>query len=297
MMVSDQEVYRGIFDLNWRRRPKQSSRILLIYLILIVSAVVFLLPLLWMATTSLKTQAEIYVFPPTFFPETFRWQNFPEGWTYESMQWTRWLVNTLTITASVMVGTLISATLCGYGFARISFPGRDVWFIMVLASIMLPGTVTLIPLFVGFHRVGWLDTFLPLTVPAFFGGGAFNIFLMRQFFKGIPIELEEAALIDGANRLRILWQIFIPLSRPVLATTSVFTFQAVWNDYFGPLIFLTSQENYTLALGITFFKGLYNTQIPYMMAMSFLMVIPMIFVFFFAQKLMIRGVVLSGIQA
>ena len=155
----------------------------------------------------------------------------------------------------------------------------------------------LIPLFIGFHRVGWLDTFLPLTVPAFFGGGAFNIFLMRQFFKGIPLELEEAALMDGANRLRILWQIFIPLSRPVIATISVFTFQAVWNDYFGPLIFLTSQENYTLALGITFFKGLYRTQIPYMMAMSFLMVIPMIVVFFFAQKLMIRGVVLSGIKA
>ena len=120
---------------------------------------------------------------------------------------------------------------------------------------------------------------------------------MRQFFKGIPIELEEAALIDGAGRLRILWQIFVPLSGPAIATTSVFTFQAVWNDYFGPLIFLTSQENYTLAHGITFFKGLYNTQIPYMMAMSFLMVIPMIIVFFFAQKLMIRGVILSGIKA
>ena len=151
-MVSDQEVYRGILDLDWRRRPKDSNRILFVYLIMIVSAVVFLLPLFWMVTTSLKTQAEVYVFPPTFFPETFRWQNFPEGWTYESMQWTRWLVNTLTITTAVMVGTLISATLCGYGFARISFPGRDVWFIMVLASIMLPSTVTLIP------SVRWLSS-------------------------------------------------------------------------------------------------------------------------------------------
>ncbi len=296
-MLGDREVYRSILDLDWRRKPAQSNRIALIYLLLAMSAVVFLLPLFWMITTSLKTQTEVYVFPPTFFPQTFRWQNFPEGWTYESMQWTRWLLNTLAITIAVMVGTLLSASLCGYGFARISFPGRDIWFIMVLASIMLPNAVTLIPLFIGFHRVGWLDTFLPLTVPAFFGGGAFNIFLMRQFFKGLPLELEEAALMDGANRLRILWQIFIPLSRPAIATISVFTFQAVWNDYFGPLIFLTSQENYTLALGITFFKGLYSTQIPYMMAMSFLMVIPMIVVFFFAQKLMIRGVVLSGIKA
>lgn len=296
-MLGDREVYRSILDLDWRRKPAQSNRIALIYLLLAMSAVVFLLPLFWMITTSLKTQTEVYVFPPTFFPQTFRWQNFPEGWTYESMQWTRWLLNTLAITTAVMVGTLLSASLCGYGFARISFPGRDIWFIMVLASIMLPNAVTLIPLFIGFHRVGWLDTFLPLTVPAFFGGGAFNIFLMRQFFKGLPLELEEAALMDGANRLRILWQIFIPLSRPAIATISVFTFQAVWNDYFGPLIFLTSQENYTLALGITFFKGLYRTQIPYMMAMSFLMVIPMIVVFFFAQKLMIRGVVLSGIKA
>jgi multiple sugar transport system permease protein len=290
------ELYRGPLDIDWKRQRGQSIRVLVTYALLILGAFVFLLPLFWMVTTSLKTQAEVYVFPPTFFPDTFRWENFPEGWTYQGMQWTRWLINTLTITLAVMVGTVLSATLCGYGFARLSFPGRDIWFIMVLASIMLPGTVTLIPLFVGYHRIGWLDTFLPLTVPAFFGGGAFNIFLMRQFLKGIPIEIEEAAIVDGASRFRILWQIFVPLSRPVIATIAVFTFQGVWNDYFGPLIFLTSQDKYTLALGITFFKGLYSTQIPYMMAMSFLMVIPMIVVFFFAQKLMIRGVILTGIK-
>lgn len=297
MVEEGRERYLTPWEVDWRRRPRLGLRILSNYGLLLVGAAIFLLPLLWMFTTSLKTQPEVYVFPPTFFPETFRWQNFPEGWTYEGMQWTQWLLNTLFITLMVLIGTLISATLCGYGFARLSFPGRDLWFMMVLASIMLPGTVTLIPLFVGYHRIHWLDTFLPLTVPAFFGGGAFNIFLMRQFFKSIPIELEEAAIIDGASRFRILWQIFVPLSRPVLATIAVFTFQAVWNDFFGPLIFLSSQDNYTLALGITFFKGLYNTQIPYMMAMSFLMVIPMIIVFFFAQRLMIRGVVLTGIKA
>jgi multiple sugar transport system permease protein len=161
---------------------------------------------------------------------------------------------------------------------------------------MLPGAVTLIPLYVLYFRVGWLDTFKPLIVPAYFGGGAFNIFLLRQFFKGIPVELEEAAVLDGAGRLRIWWQIFLPLSKPVLATVTVFTFQGVWNDFYGPLIFLSSPEKYTLALGINLFRGLYTTQIPLMMAMSFLMVIPMIIVFFVAQRQMIRGVILTGIK-
>ena len=168
---------------------------------------------------------------------------------------------------------------------------------LVLASIMLPGAVVLIPLFVLYSKIGWLDTFYPLTVPVFFGGGAFNIFLLRQYFKTIPIELEEAAIMDGANRFRIFFQIILPLSKPVLATIAVFTFQGVWNNFYGPLIFLSSVENYTLALGINSFKGLYGQQIPLTMAMSFLMVIPMIIVFFIAQKQMIRGVILSGLKA
>lgn len=290
------ELHVSLLDVNWRKRPRLALRLGLVYAVLTAGAFVFLLPLFWMLGTSLKSKPEVYVFPPTFIPEAWLWSNFIDGWNYPGMLWTQWLNNTLFITLMVLIGTLISAALCGYGFARLSFPGRDFWFMAVLASIMLPSSVTLIPLFVGYHRVNWLDTFLPLTVPAFFGGGAFNIFLMRQFFKGIPIEIEEAAIVDGASRFRILLQIFLPLSKPVLATIAVFTFQGVWNDYFGPLIFLSSQENYTIALGLTFFRGLYNTEITYMMAMAFLMVIPTIVVFFFAQKLMIRGVVLSGIK-
>ena len=295
MIGEGKEVYYGLGDLNWRR-PRQALRILLVYVVLGLGAAVFLLPFFWMATTALKEQSEVYVFPPTFIPKTFRWQNFPDGWTYENMQFTRWLFNTLLITTLVLIGVLVSSSLCAYGFARISFPGRDLWFMAVLASIMLPGAVTLIPLYVLYHRIGWLNTFQPLIVPAYFGGGAFNIFLLRQFFRGIPIELEESAVLDGAGRFRIWWQIFLPLSKPVLATVAVFTFQGVWNDFYGPLIFLSSPEKYTLALGINLFKGLYNTLIPLMMAMSFLMVIPMVIMFFLAQKQMIRGVILSGIK-
>jgi multiple sugar transport system permease protein len=295
-MTESRETLYGLGDLDFGQ-PRKAVRLLVLHALLVVGALIFLLPLFWLVTTALKPQSEIYVFPPDFFPKTLRWQNFPDGWTYEGMLWPRWLVNTLFVTAMVMLGVVVSSSLCGYGFARLRFPGRDIWFMMVLASIMLPPQVTLIPLYVGYHRIGWLDTFKPLIVPAFFGGGAFNIFLLRQFFKTVPLELEEAAIMDGASRFRIWWQLFLPLSKPALATVAVFSFQSVWNDFYGPLIFLTSHEKFTLALGINMFKGMYNTEISLMMAMSMLMVIPMIIVFFFAQKQMIRGVILSGIKA
>ncbi len=296
MLSQDREIYYGLRDVKWRRHPWQGVRMVLSYLILSAGALVFLLPLFWMLTTSLKEQSEVYEFPPTFFPKSYHWENFIEGWTHENTMFPRWTANTLLITIGVMAGVLLTSSLCAYGFARLKFVGRDFWFMVVLASIMLPGPVTLIPLYVGYHRIGWLDTFKPLIVPAWFGGGAFNIFLLRQFFRSIPVELEEAAIVDGAGRFRIWWQIFLPLSKPALATVAVFTFQSVWNDFYGPLIFLTSPERYTLALGLNAFKGLYHTQIPPMMAMAWLMVIPMIIIFFLAQKLMIRGVVLSGIK-
>lgn len=296
-MVDNTEVYVGLGDLNWRRRPGQALKVVMVLLILLAGALLFLLPLFWMIATSLKTQPEVYVFPPTFLPKTFRWQNFVEGWNYPKTDFPRWTWNTLVITLGVMIGTILTSSWCAYGFARIKFPTRDMWFMLVLASVMLPGAVTLIPLFILYAKISWLDTFAPLIVPAYFGGGAFNIFFFRQFFKTIPIELEEAAIMDGANRFRIFFQIMLPLSKPVLAMVAVLTFQGVWNNFYGPLIFLSSVENYTLALGVNSFKGLYATEIPLMMAMSFLMVVPMIIVFFIAQKQMIRGVILSGIKA
>ena len=295
-MIEGKEIYYGIGDINWKR-PGMAIRILGDYIILAIGSIIFLLPLFWMLGTAFKSQGEIYVFPPKFLPKALLWANFPNAWNYQGMQFTQWLINTLTITIFVMIGVLVSSSLCAYGFARIKFPGRDFIFIAVLATIMLPGAVTLIPLFVLFNKIGWLDTLKPLIIPAYFGGGASNIFLTRQFFMSIPMELEEAAILDGASRFRIWWQICLPLSKPIIAVVAVFTFQGVWNDFYGPLIYLNSPEKFTLALGINFFKTLYATQIPYMMAMSFLMVVPMIIIFFLAQKQMIRGVILSGIKA
>jgi multiple sugar transport system permease protein len=295
-MLEGRELHLGLSDIRLDR-PKQTLFIIFIYAILIAGAIAFLLPLFWLITTALKENSEVYIFPPTFIPKTLRWQNFPDGWFYKEMHFPLWTWNTIFITVTVTVSSIIAASLCAYGFARIKFPGRDIWFMMVLASIMLPGAVTLIPLYIIYSRIGWLGTFLPLIVPPFFGGGAFNIFLLRQFFTTIPLELEEAAILDGAGRFRIWWQIMLPLTKPALATVAVFTFQGVWNDFYGPLIFLTDPKTFTLALGISQFRQLYDIKIPLMMAMSFLMVIPTLIIFFFAQRLMIRGVVLTGIKA
>lgn len=266
------------------------------YLILISCSLLFLSPLLWMISTSLKTKPELYLFPPTLLPEVVQWHNYVDAWIYPGMQFTRWMWNTIFLTGMTMLGVLITSSLCAYGFSRIRFPGRDFWFMITLASIMLPPQVTLIPLYILFFRIQWLDTFLPLWVPVWFGGGAINIFLLRQFFMSIPTELEDAAIIDGANRLQIWARIFLPLSVPGLITVGIFTFQGAWNDFYGPLIYLRSQEKFTLALGINLFRGNYGEEIHFMMAIAFLMTIPMIVIFFVAQRYFIRGIVLTGIN-
>jgi ABC-type glycerol-3-phosphate transport system permease component len=280
------------------QRPfRQVVRVAFLLGIMAVVSAIFLLPLIWMVSTSLKTNAEAYTWPPILIPSVLHWQNYPEAWNYENTNFPRWTLNTLFITAAVMAGVLISSTLCAYGFARIRFPGRNFWFICTIATIMLPPQVTLIPMYIAFFRIGWLDTFNPLIIPTWFGGGALNIFLLRQVFMSIPAELEDAAHIDGASRLQILGRIFIPLSMPGLLTVAIFTFQGVWNDFYGPLIYLRSMDNFTLALGINQFNGLYGqTQMQYMMAASFLMTIPMIIVFFIAQRYFIRGIVLTGVN-
>lgn len=277
--------------------PRRVVRSIVLYAILIGVSAIFLLPLIWMVSTSVKTNDETYVWPPVFIPSVIKLSNYPEAWSYPNTQFVQWTANTLFITFFVMLGTLLSSTLVAFGFARIRFPGRNFWFIFTIATIMLPPQVTLIPLYIFFFRINWLDTFNPLIIPHWFGGGALNIFLLRQFFMGIPAELEDAAYIDGASKLQILWRIFIPLSMPAILTVAIFTFQAVWNDFYSPLIFLRSIEKFTLALGMNQFRGLYGTtQIQYMMAIAFLMTIPMIIVFFVAQRYFIRGIVLTGVN-
>ena len=224
--------------------------------------------------------------------------NYREAWNYQNTNFPRWTFNTLFIIAAILPGVLLTSSLCAYGFARLKFPGRNVWFLLVLASIMLPPQVTLIPLYILFYKIGWLNTFAPLIVPAWFGGGAINIFLLRQFFMQIPRDLDEAAFIDGAGHLTIWWQIYVPLSRPALISVALLTVLGIWNDFFGPFIYLTNPDNYTLALGLNIFRSVFP-QLPrtdYIMSISTLMVLPMIVMFLFAQRYIVNGFVTSGLK-
>jgi multiple sugar transport system permease protein len=268
----------------------------LTYTLLVVGAAVFAMPLVVMVTTSFKSYTEINSFPPTIMPNQWLPQNYPDAWSYQNTNFPKWTLNTLIILGFTLPGVLLTSSLCAYGFARLRFPGRNLWFGLVLASIMLPPQVTLIPLYVLFLNLGWLNTFLPLIVPAWFGGGALNIFLMRQFFLQIPPELDEAATIDGANHFTIWWRIYLPLSRPVLITVALLSTLVIWNDFFGPLIYLTAPDNYTLALGLNLFQGLFVTRIDYVMAISTLMVLPMILLFVLAQRYIVQGFISSGLK-
>jgi multiple sugar transport system permease protein len=278
-----------------RRRAVPASAGLT-YTLLILGAAMFAMPLVIMVTTSFKSYTEINSYPPTILPNAWLPQNYPDAWSYQNTDFPRWTLNTLFILVATLPGVLLTASLCAYGFARLRFPGRNLWFGLTLASIMLPPQVTLIPLYVLFKELGWLNTFLPLIVPAWFGGGALNIFLMRQFFLQIPPELDEAATLDGASHLRIWWSIYMPLSRPVLITVALLSTLAIWNDFFGPLIYLTTPDNYTLALGLNLFQGLFVTRTDFVMAISTLMVLPMILLFVFAQRYIVSGFIASGLK-
>lgn len=269
----------------------------IIYILLIVGSLVFVLPLIVMVSTSFKPYTEINSYPPTFLPDTWKPSNYLEAWTYQNTDFPRWTRNTVIILVATLPGVLLTSSLCAYGFARLKFIGRNVWFFLVLASVMLPPQVTLIPLYILFRQLGWLDTFLPLVVPSWFGGGALNIFLFRQFFMQIPQELDEAAVIDGAGHFTIWWRIYVPLSRPVVVTVALLTTLNIWNDFLGPLIYLTSPKNYTLALGLNMFQGLFTTRSDYIMSISTLMVIPMILLFIFAQRYIVQGFVTSGLKS
>jgi len=207
----------------------------------------------------------------------------------------RFALNTLFIAALAILGNLLSCTIIAYGFARLRAPGKNFSFILMLSTMMLVEPVRIIPLYIEFNKLGWIDSYLPLIVPAFFGS-PFYIFLLRQFFMNIPLELEEAALIDGANRLQILWKVIVPLSKPALAAIAIFNFQGVWNDFLYPLVFLHKQSNYTIALGLNFFRSTYTVHWGYLMAASIVALLPMVIIFFIAQRYFIQGITFTGIK-
>jgi len=263
------------------------------YLALIIVMTVCLLPMLYMVSTSLKPPGTETEFPIRWIPSRFVWDNYVRAATIVPML--TYLKNTLIIAGFSVVGNLLTASLAAYGFARLRFPGRDALFMLMLSTMMLPYMVVIIPLFVLFRELGWVDTLYPFTVPAFLGGRALYIFLLRQYFKGLPMELDEAAKIDGAGFFRIWWTILMPLARPALGTVAILCLVASWNDFVGPMIFLNSTENFTLALGTRAFHGQYTMELNLTMAFSTMMTLPILTVFFLFQKYMIKGISMTGI--
>lgn len=263
-------------------------------LVLIALSAVMVIPFFWMVSTSLKIRGTEFVFPPVWIPRPALWSNYYTAIFDSGLPFPGFLWNTVIITAANMVGVLLSASLAGFGFARMRFPGREKFFLLVLSTLMLPEIVTQIPSYLLFRSLHWIDTFLPLIVPTYLGGGAFNIFLFRQFFMSIPFELDEAARIDGASTWQIYARVILPLSKPVLATVAIFTFLANWNAFMGPLIYLNSIEKMTLAVGLLAFQGLRGTEWNLMMAAAAVMIVPVLLIFFAAQRYFIEGIVTSG---
>lgn len=265
----------------------------MVYLMLLVGAVWFVLPLLWMSTSSFKDKTAIFQYPPALLPWPPRWRNYADLFA----EWPFWtyLRNTLIVTVPSVLGQLLSSSLVAYGFARVRWPGRNLVFVVVLATLMLPFQVTLIPLYIIFRQLGWIGTFAPLIVPNFFAS-AFDIFLLRQFFLGIPRELSDAARIDGCGHLRIYWRIVLPLAKPALATVALFEFLYNWNDFMGPLIYLQDNTMYTLSLGLQQFQSMRQPEPQLLMTACTIMVVPIIVVFFFAQRTFIQGVTLTGLK-
>lgn len=265
----------------------------LAFLIATLGAFAFLTPFVWAVSTSLKPSSQVFAFPPVWLPSPILWSNYVTALT--ELPFARYFANTATITFSAMVGDVLVSTTVAYGFARMRFPGRDLLFLVLLGTMMLPTQVTMIPIFIIFRSLGWVDTFLPLIVPAFFGS-AFYIFLLRQFFLTIPNDLEDAALIDGANNLQTLWRIFVPLSLPAMATVAIFSFMYHWQDFFMPLIYLNSKELKTVALGLQMFRAEFGTDWNLMMAAAVTTAIPCLLLFFFAQRYFISGIVMTGLK-
>jgi multiple sugar transport system permease protein len=272
-------------------------RSLLAYGTFMIVGTVFLIPLGWMVSVSVQDLSGVFAQPFRWLPEILRWDNYARA--ISVFPFGRYLFNTVVITGSVVVLTLLSCSLVAYGFARLRFRGRGVLFSLCLSSMMLPGQVTMIPLYMAYSQVGWVDTFLPLIVPAMFGS-PFYIFLLRQFFLAIPREYDEAALMDGASRLRIYWSIILPLSRPALVTVGVFSFVGTWNDFFGPLIYINSPEKATLTLGLNMMKaqiiGSGTVEWNVLMAASLLVMLPTVIVFFLAQRQFVQGIQTAGLR-
>ena len=293
-LTSRQTVYQRYWQES--RRARRLVYLVTVYALLIGGSILFTIPLIWMFSTSLRPESEVYTFPPKVLPDHFLWRNYIRAWT-SILPFTRFLSNTLIISVGNVIGNLISCAMAAFGFARLRGRGRDLFFGLMLATMMLPFEVTMIPQFILFVRYfNWGNTYLPLMVPAWFGW-PFGIFLLRQFIMTIPQDLDDAARIDGASTYRIFFQITLPLLKPALATVAIFAFVGNWNNFLAPLIYLSEMEKNTIALGLRLFQDQYATYNQhYVMAISVVNIAPILLLFFFAQKQFIQGVTLTGIK-
>ncbi|MCM0649645.1 carbohydrate ABC transporter permease [Clostridium swellfunianum] len=265
---------------------------IIVFIILIAGAAFIMLPLVWMISTALKSDRELFI-NSSLIPQDWVWNNFPRAW--KSAPFTIYLKNTLFITGMGVIGALISNSLVAYGFAKIDFKGKKVLFAMLLATMMIPGSVTMIPTYILFAKLKWIGTFLPLIIPPFFAG-AFNVFLIRQFLMGIPNDYSEAAKIEGANEFMIYSRIILPLCKPVLTAIAIFEFNGKWNDFMGPLLYLTKEKMYTLQMGLRTFQSSNGMEWQMFMAASLIVLLPVVIIFFTLQNYFIEGVSMSGIK-
>ena len=293
------------------RSAKRASRIphfgkLGLQVLMIVMGITFMTPFAWVLSTSLKLPGRVFEFPIQWIPREPEWGNYARMFTILKFGGTEesggvpallfFFRNTIYIATLATLGTLCSSTLVAYGLSRLDWRLREFVFGLTLITMMLPSVVTMIPTFIIFRNLGWVDTFLPLIVPSWFGGGAFYIFLLRQFFSGLPRELDEAAIVDGASTFRILWQIIVPLSKPALASVGIFSFLFHYNNFMGPLIYLNTNEKFPISLGLSVFSGRFGNNWPIVMAVSASSLLPVIILFFLAQRTFIQGIHMTGIS-
>lgn len=275
------------------KRQKEISKKIAAYLFLILGSIIMMIPFLWMISTSLKPDGAVFTMPPEWIPSEIKWENYWVVLTEANLF--RGFINTLMVILPPTFIGLFASALAAYAFAKMSFPGRDKLFMVLLATLMLPGVVTMIPTFILFRYIGWIDTWYPLMIPGMFGG-AMAVFFLRQFFKTIPNDLIEAARIDGLNDFGIFLKIMLPLAKPAIATQAILGFIAGYNDFMGPLIYINTPEKYTLQLVLASFQGYYNAQWTLIMAGSVLALIPTLLIFFFAQRYFIEGITMTGMK-
>ncbi len=277
---------------------KRNARVIadiITYILLLGGVCTLMVPIAWLLSTALKDNQQIFRWPPSLFPNPVRWENFINAMTYSGMPFGRFFLNTIFVTSLSAVGTLFSSFIVAYAFSRLRWKGRNTLFFIVVLTMVIPTEVIIVPRFMIYKTVHWLDTYLPLIVPSFFSS-AYPVFLLRQYMLSIPREMDEAAMIDGAGRWKTLWRIIFPQSLPAAMAVLIFTVQGSWNDLLEPLIYLSSMDKFTVSLGLSFFNGQYSTQWGLLMAASIVAVSPILLLFILAQKYFIQGIVISGVK-